>query len=94
MGQWNDRSLAGLVSEDRRFRDARAGADAYADAWALNYYLIKYEPKAYAEYLKHLSEKQPLIETSPSERLEEFQQHFGDLKELEQDFLRRMSRVE
>jgi hypothetical protein len=94
LNRWNEHSLVSLLADDRRFRDSRGGADAYADAWALNYYLIKYEPKAYAAYLKHLAQKQPLIETSAQQRLEEFQQHFGDLDKLEQDFLKRMSRVE
>lgn len=92
--RWNDRTLVSLLSDDSRFRDPRTGPDAYADAWALNYYLIKYESKAYAEYLKLLAEKQPLIIGSPESRLEEFRQHFGDLDKLEQEFLKRMSHVE
>jgi hypothetical protein len=92
--KWNDGTLAGLLADDRRMRDPRASVDAYADAWALNYYLIKFQSKPYAAYLKHLSQKPPLIETTPEERLAEFREHFGDLKLLEQDFLKRMSRVE
>jgi hypothetical protein len=92
--RWNERSLESLLADDRRFRDSRAASDAYAEAWALNYYLIKYQPKAYAAYLKLLAEKSPLVESGPKARLDEFRQHFGDLDKLEQDFLRRMSRVE
>ena len=90
---WNEGTLEEMLRDSRRFRDPRRAVDAYADAWALNYYLIKYEPKAYTAYLKDLSEKPPLIEDEPKERLEEFRKHFGDLRKLEQDFLKQMSRV-
>ncbi|MEX2316805.1 MAG: DUF1570 domain-containing protein [Pirellulales bacterium] len=92
--RWNERSLTSLLADDRRFRDARNAGDAYADAWALNYYLIKYQSKPYAAYLKMLAQKPPLVDSGPQARLAEFRQHFGDLEKLEQDFLKRMSRVE
>jgi hypothetical protein len=92
--RWNEGTLRGLLADDRRLREPRTSVDAYADAWALNYYLIEFQSKAYAAYLKQMAEKRPLIETDPKTRLEEFQQNFGDLKQLEQDFLRRMSRIE
>lgn len=90
---WNDRSLVGLVSDGRRFRDPRTAPDAYADAWALNYYLIKYRPDAYAAYLKMLAKKRPLVEDDSKTRLAEFREHFGDPRTLEQDFLKQMGRV-
>jgi hypothetical protein len=92
--KWNEGTFAGLLADDRRMRDPRASVDAYADAWALNYFLIEYRAKPYAAYLKHLSQKPPLIASSAQDRLAEFGQFFGDLKELEQDFLRRMARLE
>jgi hypothetical protein len=82
-----------MLDDNRRFRDPESAADAYADAWALNYYLIKYKPKAYTAYIKALAEKRPLIEDEPASRLAEFRQHFGDPRELQQEFLRQMSRV-
>ena len=93
LSNWNDGTLEAMLRDSQRFRDPRTAADAYADAWALNYYLIKYEPKAYAEYLKVLAEKRPLIDDAPAERLAEFRTHFGDLGKLEQEFLKQMSRV-
>ena len=83
----------GMLRDSRRFRDSKTAADAYADAWALNYYLIKYHPKEYNEYLKVLAQKKPLIDDTPEDRLAEFRAHFGDLNRLEQDFLKQMSRV-
>jgi hypothetical protein len=90
---WHDGSLEEMLRDSKRFRDPHTAVDAYADAWALNYYLIKFAPKAYTAYLKDLSEKRPLIEDKPQKRLAEFQNHFGDLRKLEQDFLKQMSRV-
>lgn len=93
LANWQQGSLARLVADNRRFRDPRTAVDAYADAWALNYYLIKYQPKAYAAYLKVQAEKPPLVEGDPQTRLEEFRRHFGDPRELEQEFLKQMARV-
>jgi len=93
MSQWRDGSLVGLIADDRRFRDPRTAPDAYADAWALNYYLIKYEPKAYVAYLQTLAEKPPLSDDGPPARLADFRQHFGDPRDVEKQFLKQMSRV-
>lgn len=93
LSNWHDGSLEEMLRDSRRFRDPRTAIDAYADAWALNYYLIKYEAKAYTAYLKVLAEKRPLIDDPPESRLAEFQAHFGDLSKLEQEFLKQMARV-
>jgi hypothetical protein len=93
LSSWNNRSLVSLIVDDRRLRNPRTALDAYADAWALNYYLIKFKPKAYADYMKTLAAKPPLDEDGRQTRLDEFQQHFGDLGRLEQEFLKQMSRV-
>ncbi|MEX2308795.1 MAG: DUF1570 domain-containing protein [Pirellulales bacterium] len=90
---WREDSLEQLLASDRRFRDPQQAVNAYADAWALNYYLIRYESDAYADYLKMLAKKRPLMEDDPQTRLAEFRQHFGDLRRLEQEFLKQMSRV-
>lgn len=86
-------SLKSLIVNDDRIRDPRQSADAYAEAWALNYFLIKQRPKQYRAYLKALSAKPPLLWDSPDERLQEFTIAFGDLAELDADFLRLVSRI-
>ncbi len=93
LSSWHEGSLEEMLRDSKRFRDPKTAVDAYADAWALNYYLIKYEPKAYTAYLKELAEKPALIEDDPKTRLNEFHKHFGDPHKLEQDFLKQMSRV-
>ena len=93
LSNWHEGSLEALLRDSRRLRDPRTAVDAYADAWALNYYLIKYEPKAYTEYLKMLAEKPPLVDQTPAARMTDFRKYFGDLRKLEQEFLKQMSRV-
>lgn len=89
-----DDSLAKLVTSDDRFRNPETAEDAYAEAWALTYFLLKRNRDAYVEYLKRVSAKPRLIWDTPEQRLQEFQAAFGeDLGELERDFLRYMSRL-
>ena len=87
-------SLRTLLANDHRFREGRTATDAYAEAWALNYYLLRKHPKEYARYLKNLSAKKPLVYDEPEERLQDFRQAFGmSLDELDADFLRYMDRI-
>ena len=70
------------------------GLDAYAEAWALNYYLLHHHPRQYAAYLKMLSKKPQLVWDDPETRVAEFQEAFGEnLGELDADFLRYMQKL-
>lgn len=91
---WGPGSLAAMVTTDKRLRSTRTAADAYADAWALNYFLIKQRPEEYTKYMQLLSKKPQLEQTTPEERLAEFREHFGDLEQLQRDFLDAMSKVD
>jgi len=86
-------SLATLISKDTRFRDMATAEDAYAEAWALTYFLIRNRSDQYLKYLKQISRKRPLVWDSPEERLKEFEAVFGDLDELDRDFLRYIERL-
>jgi hypothetical protein len=86
-------SLQTLIADNKRFRDVKQSLDAYAEAWALTYFLIKQHPKEYIAYLRMLSKKKPLMVDSPEIRLKEFEQEFGDIKKLDVEFLRYMNRV-
>lgn len=86
-------SLLSLLTGDDRFRNTATALDAYAEAWALNYYLLRVHPDKYAKYLKQLAEKTPLVNDDPKARLEQFQAVFGDLATLDADFIRQMQRV-
>jgi hypothetical protein len=88
-------SLVTLVSSDERLRDRdpQRKTDAYAEAWALNYFLIRQRPKQYMVYIKLLSEKEPLIWDDAASRLGEFQKAFGDVHQLDAEFIRQMAKV-
>lgn len=87
-------SLVSLASSDDRFRDQEQGLDAYAEAWAFNYFLLRNRSDQYHAYLKRLAEKKPLLFSEPDTRLAEFKDAFGgDLAELDQDFLRYIEKV-
>jgi hypothetical protein len=87
-------SLKSLIADDKRFRDTRNALDAYAEAWALNYYLIRQHPKQYVAYLKMLAEKKQLLWDDPAARIKEFQAAFGDnLGQLDADFVRQIQKL-
>jgi hypothetical protein len=81
-------SLMTLVANSRRFRNAQTAPDAYAEAWALNYYLLKRRFRDYAKYLQTLSEKKPLMNETDDDRLAAFRAAFGeDLEAFDRDFI-------
>lgn len=87
-------SLEKLIASDERLRDTKQGLDAYAEAWALTYFLLRQYPQQYVKYLEGLSRKKPMVWDTPEARLAEFRQAFGDdLARLDQDFIRYMLRV-
>jgi hypothetical protein len=86
-------SLQTLIATDKRFRETKQSLDAYGESWALTYFLINKRPKEYIAYLRMLSKKKPLSPDPPERRLQEFQRFFGDIKQLDVEFLRYMSKV-
>jgi hypothetical protein len=84
--------LAEIVGSDRLF-DADAGR-AYAEAWALSFFLSEKMPRQYCDYLE-LTASRPVFQKYPSaERLRDFQKVFGrDLKLVESQFLRFMDEL-
>jgi hypothetical protein len=86
-------SLKTLLVDDARFRDPKRALDAYAESWALTYYLVRQRPKQYVAYLQMLSQKKPLLEDGPQKRMDQFEEAFGDWKRLDADFVRYMSRA-
>lgn len=86
-------SLATLIREDERIRNPKTGGMAYAEAWALNYFLINVKGKQYQEYMKVLSEKEPLLVDTPEERQAQFEQSFGNIDALDKEFVKYMQRL-
>jgi hypothetical protein len=85
-------TLAQLVSSDRLF-DTNSGA-AYAESWALTFYLVETLPREYARYLA-LTAARPGFEDYPSaQRLADFTSVFGgNLELVETKFLRYMAEL-
>jgi hypothetical protein len=86
-------SLKTLISTDERLRDTKIGLDAYAESWALTYFLIHQKPKEYVAYIKMLSQKKPLLNDTPEKRIEEFEEVFGKIGKLDEEFQRYIGRV-
>ncbi len=83
------KSLLSLLRDDKRFRDPRQALDAYAEAWALNYFLIHQKPKEYQAYMEVMAAKKTLIFDKPETRVSQFQAAFGDdLDKLDSDFVK------
>jgi len=83
-------SLTQLISDDSRFRQAETSAYAYAECWALTYFLLKTQTKQYIAYLKDLASQDPLGENDAKTRVEQFQKHFGEIAKLERQFMKFM----
>ncbi|MGE0607415.1 MAG: DUF1570 domain-containing protein [Pirellulales bacterium] len=87
-------SLESLLADSTRLRDTRTANDAYSEAWALTYFLIRQRPKQFHEYLKLLAEKPALTVDEPETRLQDFRRIFGaDLRSIDAEFLKHMGKV-
>ena len=85
-------TLRDLLTTDDLLRTPATALDAYAEAWALSYFLIRTKPQQYHAYLRKLNAKPPLVWDSPEERLADFQEVFGDnLGQLDKQFVRYMT---
>lgn len=84
--------VSNLVSSDRLFESNAAAA--YAQAWALSFYLVETQPKRYADYLK-LTAARPVFQDYPAgQRVADFTSIFGNnWQMLESRLLRFMDEV-
>ena len=81
-------SLESLITSDDRLRNQATSVDAYAEAWALNHFLMTKKSKEYVAYLEHLSQQKALVKLTPEQRLADFRQYISaDLKSLDAEFL-------
>ena len=87
-------SLTTLISDDSRFASKDTIAGAYAESWALTYYLLKAHGDKYADYAKELATLRPLGESNARQRIELFQKHFGeDMLKLDSQFVSYIRRL-
>jgi hypothetical protein len=79
--------IAAVMASDDLFR--ANPAVAYAEAWALTFFLVETQPRKYAEYLKRTAAHRPFHQCTASERTADFTAVFGsDWRMLEARFLR------
>jgi hypothetical protein len=85
-------SLKALIASDRRFQADPAAA--YAEAWALSFYLVETQPGKYARYLALTAGRPPFTDYPPAQRASDFESVFGaDWRMLQAQFLRFMAGV-
>ena len=81
-------SLETLIRNDVRLTNSDTAEDAYAESWALTYFLVRKQLASYVKYLTHIAAKEPLDFPTPDQRVAEFQNVFGDLLRLDSEFTR------
>jgi hypothetical protein len=81
-------SLKSMMVDDKRFSDPRQAVSAYAEAWAMNHFLMQRYGKKYVKYLQTLAAKQPGVADAPEARLREFESTVGSLTKLDAEFLK------
>jgi hypothetical protein len=85
--------IAALVADDRLFRTSPSAA--YAEAWALSFYLAETQPQKYTELLARSAHRPPFSTYTAAQRTADFQALFGDdWRMFEARFLRFMAEVE
>lgn len=86
---WQD-----LITDDQAFFGDVMAGDAYCHGWALHWLLVTKHQKAYADYVRTLSKKQPLVKEDLETRQQDFERHFGsDLPGLKQEFAQALQRA-
>ena len=87
-----DDSLVELISGDQSFR--RNATWAYAEAWALTFYLSETHPREYARYLTQMAQRPDFQSYSSQQRVADFRAIFGDnLRQIDAQFLRFISEL-
>jgi len=79
-------SLKDFIASDDPY--ASATLDAYAEGWALTFFLAETRHGSYGRYLKTLVARNPLLVYSEEERVADFRKAFGNLKSLEAEYVR------
>ena len=80
------KGLANFVSTDDHFKYQTI--PAYANSWALSFYLSETRPREFTSYLETLATRPNFKNYSVRDRVADFQQAFGDLEMLEVHFKR------
>ncbi len=80
-GEREEQWIGQLVASDQPFETRTLAA--YADAWALSFYLCETRPQEYSAYLARVADRELFSFYSPAQRLADFTSVFGyELKQL------------
>ncbi len=93
LAEWNATDLETMIASDDLFRQTETARVAYDAAWALNYFLAKRQNKAYCDFLKVHAAKERLNWDTPESRVETFEAHFGEIEQLNAEFVRYFQRM-
>lgn len=86
-------TIARLLASDQPFRTDPTAA--YAESWALVFYLCETRPRKLADYLERVARRPNFSQYPAVERVSDFQAAFGnDLKQLEANFLGWMADIQ
>jgi hypothetical protein len=79
--------MVDLINSDRLFQENPAAA--YAEAWALSFYLVETQPAKYAQYLALTAARPSFEPYSAAQRMKDFTSVFGsDFRMLDANLLR------
>ncbi len=84
--------IRSLLATDDRFRAPQLAVDAYAEAWALHFFLLRTQKEKYNSYLRQLTAKPPMKWDTPDQRVADFETAFGPLAEVEKEQAKFMAR--
>ncbi|HWA98049.1 MAG TPA: DUF1570 domain-containing protein [Pirellulales bacterium] len=85
-------AIADLLAGDKLFE--RDVDRAYAQAWALTFYLCETQPYRYSDYLKLVYRRAAFDQYQSTQRLKDFASVFGDVPLLESHFRRYMDELQ
>jgi hypothetical protein len=86
------RSLESFLASDDAFKTDVL--DAYSEAWAFSFFLIETRPRPYADYLRTIAARDPLLVYSAQDRVADFKQTVSkELPLLESEFLRFIAQI-
>jgi hypothetical protein len=79
-------SLKDFISTDDMY--ASSTLDAYAEGWALTFFLAETRHTSYGRYLKSLVARNQLLVYTEEERVADFRRAFGNMRTLESDYVK------
>ncbi|MFV1966360.1 MAG: DUF1570 domain-containing protein [Pirellulaceae bacterium] len=92
-GRRRDGRLAQFIASDHPFHTDPEGA--YAEAWALTFFLVEKRPRKYIDYLRRTTSRPAFRDYQPADRLADFAEIFGqDLALLEAHYLRFINQLQ